>query len=119
MSGRTRFTLSDNIALAKEVMELNPFLDTANWLKIADRLCELMDRSFSRVADLARKCSYSSPRSTMRLLDKADGGKRPKRNQAALAPAPQQRRVVDNRHERAVAAYAELTAGDGFAPGNK
>ncbi|KAL1442939.1 hypothetical protein MTO96_046169 [Rhipicephalus appendiculatus] len=116
MSGRKCFTLGDDIALTKEVLELNPFVDPANWLKIADRLSELLGRRFSlrsvkerlnlillrflrdekkkikssgteeeqtklqdllqRVADLARECGYSPPRSTMRLL--ADGGKGPK-----------------------------------------
>ncbi|KAL1462020.1 hypothetical protein MTO96_043268, partial [Rhipicephalus appendiculatus] len=47
MSGRKRFTLGDDIALTKEVLELNPFLDPANWLKIADRLSELLGWSFS------------------------------------------------------------------------
>ncbi|KAH7982792.1 hypothetical protein HPB52_007160 [Rhipicephalus sanguineus] len=76
---------------------------------------ELQDL-LQQVADLARECGYSPPRSAVRLLSKADGGKGPKRNQAARARAPQQRHVVDNREEPALAAYAKLTAGDGFAP---
>ncbi|KAL1420522.1 hypothetical protein MTO96_000498 [Rhipicephalus appendiculatus] len=47
MSGRKRFTLGDDLALAKVALELNPFLGTANRLKIADRLSELLGRSFS------------------------------------------------------------------------
>ncbi|KAL1455784.1 hypothetical protein MTO96_043626 [Rhipicephalus appendiculatus] len=155
MSGRKRFTLGDDIALTKEVLELNPFLDPANWLKIADRLADLLGRSLSlrsvkerlnlillrflrdekkkikssgteeeqtelqnllqRVADLARECGYSPPRSTMRLL--ADGGK----GRKGRPRAPQQRRVVDvdNREEDALAAFAESTARGGIAPDKK
>ncbi|KAL3229413.1 hypothetical protein MRX96_023598 [Rhipicephalus microplus] len=47
MSGRKRFTLSDDIALVKEVLYVNPFLDPARWLKIADRLSEVLGRCFS------------------------------------------------------------------------
>ncbi|KAL3221893.1 hypothetical protein MRX96_029203 [Rhipicephalus microplus] len=47
MSGRKRFTLSDDIALVKEVLYANPFLDPARWLKITDRLSEVLGRCFS------------------------------------------------------------------------
>ncbi|KAL3208693.1 hypothetical protein MRX96_038873 [Rhipicephalus microplus] len=47
MSGRKRFTLSDDIALVKEVLYVNPFFDPARWLKIADRLSEVLGRCFS------------------------------------------------------------------------
>ncbi|KAH8035849.1 hypothetical protein HPB51_010601 [Rhipicephalus microplus] len=47
MSGRKRFTLSDDIALVKEVLYVNPFLDPARWLKITDRLSEVLGRCFS------------------------------------------------------------------------
>ncbi|KAH7956060.1 hypothetical protein HPB52_005796 [Rhipicephalus sanguineus] len=134
-----RFTLSDDIALAKEVLELN-FLDPANWLKIADRLCKLMGRSYrarsvkerlnlillrflrdekkmkssgteeehselrdllQQVMDLARDCDYSPPRSTMRLLDKAeaDGGKGPKRSpRTSTAATSRGRQPKTNTH---------------------
>ncbi|KAH8041871.1 hypothetical protein HPB51_019252 [Rhipicephalus microplus] len=47
MFGRKRFTLSDDIALVKEVLYVNPFLDPAKWLKITDRLFEVLGRCFS------------------------------------------------------------------------
>ncbi|KAL3218046.1 hypothetical protein MRX96_050878 [Rhipicephalus microplus] len=47
MSGRKRFSLSDDIALVKEVLYVNPFLDPARWLKIADRLSEVLGRYFN------------------------------------------------------------------------
>ncbi|KAH8033111.1 hypothetical protein HPB51_007362 [Rhipicephalus microplus] len=47
MFGRKRFTLSDDIALVKEVLYVNAFLDPARWLKIADRLSEVLGRCFS------------------------------------------------------------------------
>ncbi|KAL3223067.1 hypothetical protein MRX96_027833 [Rhipicephalus microplus] len=47
MSGRKRFTVSDDIALVKEVLYVNPFLDPARWLKIADRLSDVLGRYFN------------------------------------------------------------------------
>ncbi|KAL3247066.1 hypothetical protein MRX96_057261 [Rhipicephalus microplus] len=47
MPERKRFTLSDDIALVKEVLYVNPFLDPARWLKITDRLSEVLGRCFS------------------------------------------------------------------------
>ncbi|KAH8019756.1 hypothetical protein HPB51_021579 [Rhipicephalus microplus] len=47
MSGRKQFTLSDDIALVKEVLYVNPFLDPTRRLKITDRLSEVLGRCFS------------------------------------------------------------------------
>ncbi|KAL3195616.1 hypothetical protein MRX96_045548 [Rhipicephalus microplus] len=154
MSGRKRFTLSDDIALVKEVLYVNPFLDPARWLKIADRLSEVLGRCFSirsvrerlnlcllhflrdqkkkiessgteeeqseledllqQAADIARECGYTPPPSTARQLAERDDIKnRATRNSVARPPV---KRRVDNREEDALAAYAELTAGDGVEP---
>lgn len=45
MAGRKRFTLSNDIGMVKEVLNLNPFLDSAHWTTIAERLSELWRRS--------------------------------------------------------------------------
>ncbi|KAL3210538.1 hypothetical protein MRX96_037014 [Rhipicephalus microplus] len=157
MSVRKRFTLSDDIALVKEVLYVNPFLDPARWLKITDRLSEVLGRCFSirsvrerlnvillrflrdqkkkikssgteeeqseledllqPAADIARECGYTPPPSTARqLAERDDIKKRATRNSVARPPA---KRRVDNREEDALAACAELTAGDGVEPGKK
>ncbi|KAL3202422.1 hypothetical protein MRX96_053385 [Rhipicephalus microplus] len=127
MSGCKRFTLSDDIALVKEVLYVNPFLDPERWLKIADRLSEVLGGSgteeeqselenlLQQAADIARECGYTPPPSTARqLAERDDIKKRATRNSVARPPA---KRRVDNREEDALAAYAELTAGDGIEPG--
>ncbi|KAH6929084.1 hypothetical protein HPB50_023275 [Hyalomma asiaticum] len=45
MAGRKRFTLSNDIGMVKEVLNLNPFLDSAHWTTIAERLSELWRRT--------------------------------------------------------------------------
>ncbi|KAL3255457.1 hypothetical protein MRX96_017366 [Rhipicephalus microplus] len=155
MSGRKRFTLSDGIALVKKVLYVNPFLDPARWMKITDRLSEVLGRCFTirsvrerlnliflrfceirrrklrgnsgteeeqseledllqQAADIARECGYTPPPSTARqLAERDDIEKRATRNSVACPPA---KRCVDNGEEDALAAYAELTVGDGVEP---
>ncbi|KAH6925120.1 hypothetical protein HPB50_001032 [Hyalomma asiaticum] len=45
MAGRKRFTLSNDIGMVKEVLNLNPFLDSTHWTTIAERLSELWRRT--------------------------------------------------------------------------
>ncbi|KAH8033046.1 hypothetical protein HPB51_005952 [Rhipicephalus microplus] len=137
MSGRKRFTFSDDIALVKKVLYVNPFLDPARWLKITDRLSEVLgsDKNcdywlrnssgteekqseledlLQQAADIARECGYTPPPSTARqLTERDDIEKRATRNSVVRPPA---KRRVDNKEEDALAAYAELTAGDGVEP---
>ncbi|KAL3196269.1 hypothetical protein MRX96_053981 [Rhipicephalus microplus] len=99
MSGRKRFSLSDDIALVKEVLYVNPFLDPARWLKIADRLSEVLGSSgteeeqseledlLQQAADIARECGYTPPPSTARQLAERDGIK--KKPQETRSPARQ------------------------------
>ncbi|KAL3196974.1 hypothetical protein MRX96_045043, partial [Rhipicephalus microplus] len=70
-----------------------------------------------QAADIARECGYTPPPSTARQLAERYGIKKiASRNSVAR---PSAKRRVDNREEDALAAYAELTAGDGVEPGPK
>ncbi|KAL3217738.1 hypothetical protein MRX96_050942 [Rhipicephalus microplus] len=127
MSGRKRFTLGDDVALVKEVFYLNPFLDHARWLKIADRLSEVLGSSgteeeqselgdlLQQAAGIAHECGYTPQPSTVRQLAERDDIK--KRAKVNLVAHPPAKRRVNNKEEDALAAYAEFTAGDGVEHG--
>ncbi|KAL3220712.1 hypothetical protein MRX96_005160 [Rhipicephalus microplus] len=106
MSGRKRFTLSDDIALVKEVLCVNPFLDPARF-GTEEEQSELEDL-LQQAADIARECGYTPPPSTIQQLAEHGGIKRATGNSVARPPA---KRRVDNREEDALAAYAEFAVG--------
>ncbi|KAL3184733.1 hypothetical protein MRX96_005837 [Rhipicephalus microplus] len=96
MSGRKRFTLSDDIALVKEKKKIKSSGTEEEQSELEDLL--------QQAADIARECGYTPPPSTARQLAERDGiKKRASGNSVARPPA---KRRVDNREEDALAAYA-------------
>ncbi|KAL3210744.1 hypothetical protein MRX96_036909 [Rhipicephalus microplus] len=129
MSGHKQFMLSDDIALVKEVLYVNPFLDPARWLKISGRLSEVLGRCFSicsvssgteeeqseledllqQAADIAGECCFTPPPSTTRQLAERDVFKKRATKNSVARQAAKSR--VDNREEDALVACAEFTVG--------